>query len=166
MNTYIFLYDETSFFEVNLVAYFMKTAGNVYIVTEDKVDDVLTNEGIRIKADMTLKQVDINKLDVFVICGGNVENIRKMSNLYDFIQRCEGKIRGGICAGSEIVKNALSIDCNTTTTQVIDESIVLSPGNEYVDFALEIGKAAKIYKDEADYQETVEYFKHFRYSES
>lgn len=32
MNTYIFLYPETSFFEVNLAAYFMKTKGNVYIV--------------------------------------------------------------------------------------------------------------------------------------
>ena len=32
MNTCIFLYPETSFFELNLAAYFMKTKGNVYIV--------------------------------------------------------------------------------------------------------------------------------------
>lgn len=87
MNTYIFLYPETSFFEVTLVAYFMKTKGNVYIVAEEEHQ----------------------------------------------------------------------------TTCVL-ENIVLSPGNEYVDFALAVGKAADIFADEADYQETVDYFKYFRYT--
>lgn len=36
--------------------------------------------------------------------------------------------------------------------------------NEYVDFALAVGKAAEIFADEADYQETVDYFKYFRYT--
>lgn len=34
---------------------------------------------------------------------------------------------------------------------------------QYVDFALAVGKAADIFVDEADYQETVDYFKYFKY---
>ena len=47
-------------------------------------------------------------------------------------------------------------------TCVLDH-MILSPGNEYVDFALEVGKAADIFVDEEDYQETVDYFKYFKY---
>ncbi|MDW2797729.1 hypothetical protein RZO55_09115 [Clostridium boliviensis] len=57
---------------------------------------------------------------------------------------------------------ALCIEANSHHTQTLDGNIVLSPGNEYVDFALAIGKAANIYKDEADYQETITYFKLFQ----
>lgn len=91
MNTCIFLYPETSFFEVNLVAYFMKTKGNVYIVAEDEHQAICTNEGIRIQKDISLSQM------------------------------------------------------------------------QYVDFALAVGKAADIFVDDADYQETVDYFKYFKY---
>lgn len=111
MNTYIFLYPETSFFEVNLAAYFMKTKGNVYIVAEDEHQSICTNEGIRIQQDISLSQTQAEYPE---------------------------------------------------TTCVLD-NIVLSPGNEYVDFALAVGKAADIFADEADYQETVDYFKYFKY---
>lgn len=38
-------------------------------------------------------------------------------------------------------------------TYILD-NIVLSPGNEYVDFALTVGKLADIFVDEEDYNET------------
>ena len=47
MNTYIFLYPNTSFFEVTLAAYFMKTKGSVYIVAEEEHQVICTNEGIK-----------------------------------------------------------------------------------------------------------------------
>lgn len=163
MNTYIFLYPETSFFEVNLVAYFMKTQGNVWIVSE-KENRITTNEGIKIVADITLDQMRAEDADVFVVCGGNIENIIDMSALHHTIRDCmnAGKIIGGICAGRDMVRNALALQSRDEGTQVIENRIILSPGNEYVDFALEIGRAADIYADEADYQETVSYFKEFK----
>ena len=47
-------------------------------------------------------------------------------------------------------------------TCVLDR-IILSPGNEYVDFALAIGKKAGIFADEEDYKETIDYFKYFKF---
>lgn len=164
MKTYIFLYQEVSLFEVDLVAYFFKTKGDVYIVTEG--DEVIhTNEGIRVMADKKLGEISKEDIDVLVICGGYTENIKDMSCVQKLIRECntEKKVIGGICAGSEIVANALELNSNVDKTMVFDERVVLSPGNEYVDFALTLGKVANIYDGEEDYQETIEYFKHFRY---
>lgn len=164
MNTYIFLYPETSFFEVNLAAYFMKTKGNVYIVAEDEHQSICTNEGIRIQKDISLSQMQAESADVFVVCGGEINNIYNRKMLYEIINNCieKKKIVGGICAGRTIVSDAVGGLQYPETTCVLD-NIVLSPGNEYVDFALAVGKAADIFADEADYQETVDYFKYFKY---
>ncbi len=40
MNTYLFLYHETSFFEVVLAAYFMNTKGRVHILSENKSEEI------------------------------------------------------------------------------------------------------------------------------
>lgn len=164
MNTYIFLYPETSFFEVNLAAYFMKTKGNVYIVAEDEHQSICTNEGIRIQKDVSLSQMQAESADVFVVCGGEINNIYNRQTLYEIINNCieKKKIVGGICAGRTIVSDAVGGLQYPETTCVLD-NIVLSPGNEYVDFALAVGKVADIFADEADYQETVDYFKYFKY---
>ena len=164
MKTYIFLYQEVSLFEVDLVAYFMKTKGEVYIVTEG--DEVIhTNEGIRVLADKKLEEVAVDDVDVLVICGGNVENIKDMQAIQKVVKDCKasGKIIGGICAGSRILAKALDMNTKIDKTMVVNHQVVLSPGNEYVDFALMLGKAADIYEDDADYEETVRYFKEFRY---
>lgn len=162
MNTYLFLYQETSFFEVVLAAYFMKTKGEIHILSESKTE-IHTNEGVKIIVDRTLDEIEPEDIDVLLICGGNINNIHSMKQLYELIRQCHTgqKIIGGICAGREIVSNALHITDFEDNTQTI-ENVILSPGNEYVDFALAVGKAADIYIDEADYQETVDYFKLFR----
>ncbi len=165
MNTYIFLYNESSIFEVIFVAYFMKTVGNVFIVTESDIDKVYVNEGIKVISDTNIEKINLNQLDVFIVCGGETGNIKEMSKLKEFIIECnkKKKILGGICAGSKIITDALGKKQDITTTQYLGNNIVLSPGNEYVDFALNIGKLANIYRDEADYQETVQYFRNFEY---
>ncbi|WP_175406469.1 hypothetical protein [Bacillus sp. FJAT-27264] len=45
---------------------------------------------------------------------------------------------------------------------MVDRNIVTALPNGYVDFALELGKLMNIYKDKADYQETIEFFKYFK----
>lgn len=163
MNTYIFLYPETSFFEVNLVAYFMNTIGSVYIVAEDSHQVICTNEGIKIQKDISLNQMELESIDVFIICGGEINNITNKQLLFTVINKCieNKKIVGGICAGRNIVSDAVGGLEFSEKTCVLD-NIILSPGNEYVDFALAVGKAADIFIDENDYIETINYFKYFK----
>ncbi len=164
MNTYIFLYPETSFFEVTLVAYFMKTKGSVYIVAEEEHQVICTNEGIRIQKDVSLSQMKEESVDAFILCGGEISNIHNRELLFEVINKCieDKKIVGGICAGRMLIADAAG-DLQFPEKTCVLDNIVLSPGNEYVDFALEVGKAADIFADEEDYQETVDYFKHFKY---
>ena len=139
----------------------MKTKGDVFI-TSEKDKHIATNEGVKVLSDLLIEEVNIDEIDVLIICGGNIENIADISKLYNLIQECNDKnaIIGGICAGRDIVTEALSVKKAEKTT-VIDDRIVLSPGNEYVDFALTVGKVADIYEDDEDYEETVNYFKLF-----
>lgn len=164
MNTYIFLYPETSFFEVNLVAYFMKTKGNIYVVAEDEHQTICINEGIKIQKDISLSDINFQSIDAFIICGGETKNIKNKQLLFEIINRCiENKIIvGGICAGREIISDAVGGLDFPEKTCVMDR-IILSPGNEYVDFALAVGKEADIFEDEEDYKETIDYFKYFKY---
>lgn len=163
MNTYIFLYPETSFFEVNLVAYFMKTRGNIYIVAEEEHQVICTNEGIKIQRDISLTQVELESIDVFIICGGEINNIINKQLLFKIINWCieNKKIVGGICAGRNVITDAEGVLTFPEKTYILD-NIVLSPGNEYVDFALTVGKLADIFVDEEDYNETIDYFKYFK----
>ncbi|MDE5908233.1 MAG: DJ-1/PfpI family protein [Lachnospiraceae bacterium] len=166
MNTYIFLYPETSFFEVNLVAYFMKTKGNVFIVTERENKIICTNEGVKILSDAFIDEVQVEDIDAFIICGGEIKNISNKPLLYNIINKCKekNKIVGGICAGRDLVKNAIDLVDHSEKTCVID-NIILSPGYEYVDFALEVGRKADIFEDEDDYKETINFFKFFQHPE-
>lgn len=166
MNTYIFLYPETSFFEVNLVAYFMKTKGDVYIVAEDEYQTICTNEGIKIQKDVSVTKIDLESIDIFIICGGDIGNIKNKQVIYNIIRWCNenNKIIGGICAGRDIVLDAIGEYKKTAKTSV-SNNIILSPGNEYVEFALMVGKTANIFEDDKDFQETVDYFKYFKYVE-
>lgn len=163
MNTYIFLYPETSFFEVNLVAYFMKTKGNIYIVAEDEHQVICTNEGVKIQKDISLTQVELESIDAFIICGGEINNIANTQLLSEIIKQCidSKKIVGGICAGRNLIADAIG-DLTFPEKTFILDNVVLSPGNEYVDFALAVGKLADIFADEEDYNETIDYFKYFK----
>ena len=164
MNTYIFLYPETSFFEVNLVAYFMKTKGGIYIVAEDEHQTIYTNEGIKIQKDISLSEMKLQSVDAFIICGGETNNINNMQLLFDIINKCieNKKIVGGIRKKKKIISDAVGGVDFSEKTCVLDR-IILSPGNEYVDFALAIGKKAGIFADEEDYKETIDYFKYFKF---
>lgn len=164
MNTYIFLYPETSFFEVTLVAYFMKTKGNIYVVAEDEYRTICTNEGVKIQKDISLTQMKLESIDTFIICGGEIKNINNKQLLYEIINKCveDKKIVAGICAGRNIISDAVGNLEYSENTCVLD-NIILSPGNEYVDFALTVGRMADIFIDEEDYKETIDYFKYFKY---
>ncbi|MDE6406449.1 MAG: hypothetical protein K2M20_12455, partial [Lachnospiraceae bacterium] len=112
---------------------------------------------------INLMQVKRESIDVFIICGGEINNINNKQLLFEIINECieNKKIVGGICAGRTIISDAVGELKFPEKTCVFDH-IVLSPGNEYVDFALAVGKAADIFADEEDYNETVAYFKHFK----
>ena len=45
---------------------------------------------------------------------------------------------------------------------VSDEGIITARANAYIDFAIEIGKALKLFVNEADLQETIDFWKYHK----
>lgn len=160
MKTYIFLYNEVPLCEFMLVSSLGNTGCETELISE-KRGNISTNEGMQIATYKELSEIELEKDDAFLLCGGNVGDIEDMDGLKAFINKAHenGAIIGGICAGADIAAEALAYAYEGTHTEVFAEQVVLSPGSEYADFAQEFGRVAGIYSDEADYLGAVRYFR-------
>lgn len=161
MKTYILLYEDMALFEVVIASYFLKEKGDIIYVSENN-NTISSQEGFHINSDISVEQIVCDDVDVFIFPGGCIENIINTELLKNIITELnsKNKIIGGICSGRQLISDELKIDMQDKTA-IYNNQIILSPGNEYVDFAIELGKLANIYIDEADLQETIHYFKMF-----
>ena len=182
MNTYILIYDDFAQFEVILANYFLKTKGKIITVGINK-DSVISSEGFITVPHISLDEVLVKNVDLFIIPGGNPENILDNKSFYTLLKRIsdENKKIGAICSGvihlakSEVLNDkkfttSVSLDENkyfnknnfVNQNVIVDNNIITAKANGYVDFALELGKVMGIYESEEDLQETISYFKEFK----
>lgn len=179
MKTYILVYNDFAQFEVVLAANLMKTAGEIVTVGLSP-EPVVSQEGFRIVPHMTIERVEACAVDLFIVPGGDLKQISRRSeveNLLKAVQACGGKV-GAICSGSLLALDAglargrnytspLPAGANAAAGErvdlpvVSDNGLVTAQAYGYVDFALELGRLTGIYRDEADYEETVRFFKFF-----
>lgn len=181
MKTFVLVYEGFVQFEVILTNYFMKTKGEIITVGLDE-EKVNSWEGFISVPHITLEEVNIDEVDLFVIPGGDPQKILQNEELIKFLDNLnkKGKVIGAICsaplclAKSGILKgkkytttlpvnefkefeNSELIDENV----VVDDNIITAKASGYVDFAIEIGKVMNIYENEEDLNETIRYFKYF-----
>lgn len=182
MKAHIFVYPGYVNFEVVLAAYFFKSVGDVEIVglTDDVVESA---EGFPTKPHRVLADLSVEEVEVFIVPGGDPAALENKGEFYDFLAKLKGSecCIGAICAGPLHLARAGILDGRKFTTSldpaampefakgefvqelaVVDRNIVTANPEGYVDFALELGRLMDIYEDEADYQETIEFFKHHR----
>mgnify|MGYP006281510129 CR=1 FL=1 len=183
MKTYVLVYEGFVQFEVVLTNCFMQSVSDIITVGIDK-ETVISHEGFKTVPHITLDEVNIDDVDLFVIPGGEPEQLFGVDGLYNLIRNLdkEGKVIGGICASPiHLAKAGVLENREFTTTLpveefnvfdgcnyvdddlvIIDDNIITAKARGYVDFALEIGRVMNIYKDEADYKETINYFKYYK----
>jgi protein deglycase len=182
MKTFILVYPSFVQYEVMFTGMFMKTVGDIVTVGLDG-GEVTSNEGFIVKPHMKLSDVNLNEVDLFVIPGGEHVEIYGNPELMKTLQALDkkGKVLAAICSGpvhlakagllqgkkytsyklpqrAEDFKNATRLEDNV----VVDGNIVTAKAVGYVDLALKLGEIFKIYKDRADYDETVEVFRNFK----
>ena len=183
MKTYILVYDTFAQFEVVLAAYFLKTKGDIITVGITK-DTVLSAEGFTVLPDMVLSDVINHDIDVFIIPGGDPNILFNETALSDMLKQISKKatLIGAVCSGSVHFAKAGVLDEKRYTTSlditrydafnqanyidenvVIDKNIITAKANGYVDFAIELGKIMDIYESETDLNETIDFFKYFKY---
>jgi putative intracellular protease/amidase len=178
MNTYILIYDGYVQFEVVLAAYFMKTKSEVYTLGPEN-RPFESCEGFSTNPAAILGEIEAGSVDVLVIPGGDTAELAKNAELLELIRELDaaGTTIAGICGGIEVMKaagvlegrrfagNPAEAESAGTPQQdnvVADGNILTALPNGYVDFALELGRMMNIYKDEADLQETIDFFKYFQ----
>lgn len=182
MKTYVLIYEGFVQFEVVLANYFMKTVGEIITVGLDN-QPVTSQEGFITIPHITLKEVNIDNVDLFIIPGGDPKSFENNTDLSTVLQELHAKhVKiGGICSGTLALANSgLLKELKYTTplpisefnifdpkyfldqNVVVSDNIITAKANGYVDFGLEIGKMMSIYKDEADFEETVQFFKYFK----
>ena len=76
-------------------------------------------------------------------------------------------IIAGICAGVDVLDHAGLLDgiASTHSTDldvVVTDQIITSRANSYVDFAIEVAKKMHLFKDEADLQETIAFWRDYQ----
>lgn len=183
MKTYVLVYEGFAHFEVILASYFLKTRGEMITVGLKK-ELVTSGEGYQIMPHITLDEMDLDDVDVFIIPGGEPTQLYEETLLYDTIKELNDRdvVLGAICAGpTHLAKagvlegkeyttswdlsklDAFDPDMFVKTNVVIDDNIITAQPTGYVDFGLALGEMMDIYEDDDDYEETVNFFKYFTF---
>ena len=76
----------------------------------------------------------------------------------------ESGIIAGICAGVDVLDHASILDgiasTHSTDLNVVSaDRVITSRANGYVDFAIEVAKEMHLFKDEADLEETIAFWR-------
>ncbi len=156
----IYMYETSPIFEISIISYLLNTKYDIFIVTNDKFD-IKTSEGISIKSDIFLSDINIDEFEALIICGGDYDKNKENFAVLDYIIKFEAKNKliAGICSGRDLINFALNKNYDISdSVEYVDKNIIFSPPNKYAMFGIIVGKYLKIYKDEDDYSETVEFF--------
>lgn len=155
----IYMYDTAPMFEISIIAYLLNTQYEVCIVT-DNLPNIKTAEGVFIKSNMYLNEMNVDEFDGLIICGGDYSQYNN-----DCIFQCinefrnETKLIAGICSGRDLINLALKENYNIRDcVEYVYDNIIFSSPNKYAMFGVTVGKHLEIYEDKDDYDETVDFF--------
>ncbi|MCK6075206.1 DJ-1/PfpI family protein [Paenibacillus silvae] len=170
MKTHVLIYDGYVSFEIMLAIYLMKTKGEIITVGISS-NPVKSYEGLRVNPEQLLDEVNDGDIEAFIIPGGDISEIQQNEKLVSLLQKMntDHKYIGAICSGVDLIKQAgllegkkyTSNDASHTATYEVHDNLITAKANGYVDFAIALGQMRGIYSDEADYEETIRFFKYF-----
>ncbi len=165
---YFIIYEACCFYEIMILSYFMKFTGQEVSFCSLDGKEITCMEGFRVAADCSIEEVDLSKAKSTILTGGIIKNIRS-EQVTKLLQEANGKelLIGAICAGVDILDEAgllhgIQSTHSTDLDVVADKTIVTARANAYVDFAIEVAKKQELFEDEADLQETLNFWKYHK----
>lgn len=185
MNVCVFYYDGFCEFEVVLaVNQFRENAFSAAL--ENRVYS--SEERQKFLPDKTIKELNPDDIDLFIIPGGDSTQLYKNKELQEFIFKLNerNKIIAGICGGAQLMayyglldykkangnSEGFKIDESNKVMyeniNIVDEDVVIdgncitSIGKAFIEFAIEIGKVMKIYKDEEEIKNDYRWLKNIK----
>ena len=186
MKVALLYYDKFAEFEVVLVGLIFRRHDFITIALENR--EYRSEECQRFCVDQSIKEVDIDLVDLLVIPGGEPELLVDNIELKNFIETlvARNKKVAGICGGAAVLaglgilkgKNCTGLSSgrepNTREYQyfsestflddhvVVDGNMITAQGQAYVEFAFELARQMKLYEKEEEYDEGIKWFKNIR----
>lgn len=182
----VLYYDGFSEFEIVLACLFFKEEELLTVGLEAK--EYRSEGKQRFLADQTLDKLDVDSLDLFIIPGGEPDQLVGNQVLKEVIRRllAAGKKVAGICGGASALAGMGFLDgkqctgmgsgrdperpswsyfANTNFSDdhvVVDGDIITAQGQAYVEFAVELARQMDLCEAPQDYVEATRWFKNIR----
>ena len=167
----VLLYPGCCIYEIVILTYFLKCTGSDVVYCSVDGGAIEAMEGYSVNADCCLNDVKLCKLRSFIIPGGDAAQIEQ-DVVFKMLCKLNGRNIwiGAICAGVDVLEKAgilkgRRFTRNADADCIRDGNIITARANAYVDFAIEMGKALELFEDEADLQETIDFWKLFKRAE-
>ena len=163
------LYENCCLYEVMILNYFLSVTQQEMIFCSLDGKSVRAMEGYSLNPDMALQEIDEDNIASFIVPGGDISNI-DVDEVHTMLTKLHNKevLIGAICAGVEVLEHAGILDgIESTHSKDADicneKKVITARPNAYVDFAIEIAKEFELFEDEADLQETIDFWKYHKY---
>ncbi len=168
MKSVVLLYNTCCIYEIVILNYFLKYSGkNVEFVSIDG-NAITSMEGYSINVSGILTNTNTKNIELMIIPGGNIKEIDNKI-VWEYIKQIhsDNALIAGICAGVDVLDHAGVLDGidSTHSTEldvVVTDKIITSRANGYVNFAIEIAKKMNLFKDDADLQETIAFWRDYK----
>ena len=168
MKDVFFLYNKCCFYEIVILNYFMSVTGCDVVFCSLDGRCIKAMEGYSVNMDAALDQIDKTQVRSFIIPGGDISSV-ECSEVGSLLQEMKKNniLIAGICNGTDLLDRAgilkgISSTHSTDCDIVRDQDVITARANVYVDFAIETAKALDLFLDEADLQETIDFWKNHK----
>ena len=168
MKSVVLLYNTCCIYEIVILNYFLKYSGkNVEFVSIDG-NAITSMEGYSINVSGIMTNTNTKNIELMIIPGGNIKEIDNKI-VWEYIKQIhsDNALIAGICAGVDVLDHSGVLDGidSTHSTEldvVVTDKIITSRANGYVNFAIEIAKKINLFKDDADLQETIAFWRDYK----
>lgn len=186
MNTYFLLYDSFSGFELSFPAFVLRNTNLVTVGLEK--GPITSEEKLKYMPDIFLADMDVDKVDAFIIPGGSaLKHLKDGSLLQEKLNQLneKGKIIASVCGGPVLFSNTTILENKryvvggdhklpenwmkpfTTGTLVnedvvVDGNLITAKMEAIVSFAIAIGKELNIFANEEEEKRTFKMLQNIR----
>lgn len=168
MKNYFLIFEDCCFYEIVILSYFFKCTDRVVEFCSINGKNITCMEGFTVEANIALENINVNNVESFILPGGIVTNVisEEVMGLLHKLKKNE-KLIAAICAGVDVLaeagllENVRSIHSEDVDC-IYDKNIITARANAYVDFAIEVAKKMDLFEDEADLEETIDFWKYHK----
>lgn len=168
MKSVVLLYNTSCIYEIVILNYFLKFSGKNVIFVSPDGNSIISMEGYSMNVSGRLTEIDTGDVELMIVPGGNIREIDN-NIVWDYIRKVKnnGGLITGICAGVDVLDHAgiltgIESTHSTDLDVAVSGNVITSRANGYVNFAIEVARKMNLFKDDADLEETIAFWRDYK----